>query len=288
MVAWLSVRAAGGRFLLRYEDLDTASVRDEHYQTQADDLVAIGLDWDGDTVRQTDRIGLYEAAFEQLAVAEQLYPCFCSRREIREAARAPNSPLAGHGYPGTCRNLSTAQRADRATTREPAWRLRAEGQVAEFVDLIAGPQRVELDDFVVRRNDGTPAYHLVVVVDDAAQQVDLVVRADDLLESTARHLVLYRSLGLEPAIPDHAHVPLVLAPDGNRLAKRHGAVDLGDRAARGESPATVATFLARSLDLLTDDEIESGGPVAPADLVGRFSFAALPRRPLTLPADFLA
>lgn len=288
LVAWLGVRSAAtetGRFLLRFEDLDADAVRDEHYQTQADDLAAIGLDWDEPPIRQADRRPQYNTALKKLEAAELIYPCFCSRREIREAASAPNLPHAGHHYPGTCRDLSTAARAERALTRDPAYRVRAKRAVRGFTDLVMGHAEFEIDDFVVKRNDGTPAYHLVVVVDDHAQGVTQVVRADDLLESTSRHLLLYELLELQP--PVHAHVPLVLAPSGDRLAKRHGAVNLDDRAAKGESPAEVLRFLAASLGLCTVDETVNGQPIGPADLIGRFDFAALPKAPLTLPEDFL-
>jgi glutamyl-tRNA synthetase len=288
LVAWLGVRSAAaetGRFLLRFEDLDTAAVRDEHYGSQADDLAAIGVDWDEPPIRQVDRGPLYDAALHKLIAAELVYPCFCSRREIREAASAPNLPHAGHHYPGTCRDFSTAARAERALTRDPAYRVRS-GQVTRaFTDLVMGPAEFEVDDFVVKRNDGTPAYHLVVVVDDHEQGVTQVVRADDLLESTSRHLLLYELLELPP--PVHAHVPLVLAPNGDRLAKRHGAVNLDDRAAKGESPAEVLRFLAASLGLCSDDETVDGRPIGAADLIDRFDFSTLPKKPLTLPEDFL-
>ncbi|MCL4118810.1 UNVERIFIED_CONTAM: hypothetical protein GTU68_035282 [Idotea baltica] len=277
LVAWLSVRASGdpaSKFLMRFEDLDTPAVRQEHYQSQLDDLAAIGLDWDEPIVRQSDRRDRYTEALATLAEQDLIYPCFCSRKEAH----------AGHHYPGTCRDLSTAQRAERALTRPPAQRLRAAGAVLAFDDLVMGASSFEVDDFVVMRNEGTPAYHLVVVVDDAAQNVDLVVRADDLLESTSRHLLLYQLLGLEP--PRHAHVPLVLAPTGDRLAKRHGAVNLDDRAALGESPAQVMRFLAESLGLV--DSNDPTDSVNPADLLDRFDFGQLPVEPLTLPADYLA
>lgn len=281
LVAWLSARTPGSLFLLRFEDLDSAAVRREHYGSQERDLAAIGLDWDPPVVRQSDRLDRYAEALERLARDELVYPCFCSRREIREAASAPNRPHAGHHYPGTCRDLTSSQRSERALTRDPALRVRAAGTDRAFDDLVMGHQRFELDDFVVRRNDGTPAYHLVVVVDDAAQDVDLVVRADDLLESTSRHLLLYELLDLP--IPRHAHVPLVLAPNGDRLAKRHGAVNLDDRAALGETPGQVLAFLAASLGLCRAEEA-----VTPDDLLERFDFAALPRTPLLLPERYLA
>ena len=189
---------------------------------------------------------------------DAVYPCFCTRREIREAVAAPHggtgpsptgtgpSAHGGHRYPGTCRNLTGARRTELARTREPALRLRADGLVRVVEDRVLGSVSFELDDFVVRRNDGVPAYHLVVVVDDAAQGVELVVRADDLAESAARQLVVYERLDLEP--PAHAHVPLVLGPDGQRLAKRHGAVGVMEYQAAGYLPegAEAGFFCART------------------------------------------
>ncbi len=280
LVAWLASRSTGGRFLLRFEDLDTAAVRDEHYRSQVDDLLAIGLDWDGQIVRQSERRERYGEALDRLVEADLVYPCFCSRKEVREAASAPNLAHAGHHYPGTCRELNTAQRAERALTRPPALRLRAAGQSRSFEDLIMGRQRFAVDDFVVQRNDGTPAYHLVVVLDDAAQNIDLVIRADDLLESTARHLLLYELLDL--GAPDHGHVPLVLAPNGDRLAKRHGSVNLDDRAAAGETPMRVLTFLASTLGLCKPDD-----DVTPSEVIERFRFDEMPTEPLLLPEDYL-
>lgn len=293
LVAWLAVRAVpptpdgANRFLLRFEDLDAGAVRDEHYQTQPDDLAAIGLDWDPPTVRQSERLHRYTEALDRLSAIDAVYPCYCSRREIREAVAAPNDHTghAGHTYPGTCRNLSSAERAERAKTRPPALRVRADGLVRRFDDLVAGPTEVTLDDFVVRRNDGTPAYHLVVVVDDAAQGVDQVVRADDLLVSTGRHLLLYELLGL--TAPEHAHVPLVLGPNGDRLAKRHGSVTLADRQALGEAPADVCRYLAWTLGLCDRDETVDGRPITPTDMIDRFDLARLPTEPLTLDQDLL-
>ncbi|MDH5290950.1 MAG: glutamate--tRNA ligase family protein, partial [Acidimicrobiia bacterium] len=169
----------------------------------------------------------------------------------------------------------------RGAGRTPALRLRAEGTVITFRDRLAGPQRHELDDFVVMRNDGTPAYHLVNVVDDHQMGIDLVVRGDDLLPSAARQLFLARLL--ERPEPAQAHVPLVLSPGGERLAKRHGAVGLADRATQGEPPACVLSFLATSLGLA-----EPGEPVSPAQLLARFNPDTLPREPFVLDPAWVA
>ncbi len=281
LVAWLFARSDAGALWLRFDDLDAEAVRAEHYRSQADDLRALGLGWDGEPVRQSERLALYREALAELEAADVVYPCFCSRREIREAAQAPNGSLAGHDYPGTCRDLTPADRTDRqAAGRTPALRVRAAGTVVDFDDRLAGPQHHELDDFVVMRNDGTPAYHLVNVVDDHAMGIDLVVRGDDLLPSAARQLYVARLLGRSE--PAQAHVPLVLAPDGSRLAKRHGAVGLAERVAGGETPAAVLSFLATSLGLA-----EPAEPVTPAGLLARFHPEALPREPFVLDPAWL-
>jgi glutamyl-tRNA synthetase len=276
LAAWLFARSGGGRFHLRFDDLDTAAVRDQHYASQVDDLGALGLDWDGPPLRQSERLDLYRPAIDRLVADDLVYPCYCSRREIREAAQAPNRPLAGRPYPGTCAHLGRRARQQRAREgRQPALRLRTTEPVVGFDDLLAGPVEFAVDDFVVQRNDGTPAYHLVTVLDDAALGVELVVRADDLLDSTSRQLLLARLLGLPQ--PGHAHLPLVLSASGERLAKRHGAVTLPDRAACGEAPADVLAFLASSLHLCEPHE----RPTA-AELAGRFDPGRLPTDPLLL------
>lgn len=260
LIAWLFARRHGSRFLLRLEDLDRGSVREPFYARQAEDLAALGLDWDGPVVRQSERLDLYRQAIEQLDAAGETYPCYCTRREILEAASAPNGDAPDGAYPGTCRRLTSWQRAEReAAGRRPALRLRGDGVNLSLIDAVCGPYDGLVDDVVIRRNDGTPAYNLAVVVDDVDQGVDLVVRGDDLLASTPRQLHIAHRLGLAP--PAYAHVPLVLAPDGSRLAKRHGDVTLADRVARGETPAEVTGVLAASIGLIDEPE-----PVSPRDL----------------------
>ena len=226
LLAWLFARSAGSGFLVRMEDLDTSRVRPGLAEEQLADLAAIGLDWDGEVAYQSAREDHYAAAIEKLHADGRLYECFCTRAEIREAASAPHGPRPEGHYPGTCLRLTDAEREERRGTRPPALRVRADGARVSFADRLHGEIEGVVDDFVVRRNDGAIAYNLAVVVDDAAQGVEEVVRGDDLLDSTPRQLFLARLLGLPD--PSHAHVPLVLGPDGARLAKRHGAVTLRD------------------------------------------------------------
>jgi len=279
LLAWLLARAAGRSFLVRMEDLDRVTSSPAHEARQLADLHRLGLDWDGEVVRQSERFARYEAAIEVLAGRGATYECFCSRREIREAVAAPHGPGPELAYPGTCRELTSAERARRRRERPPALRLLAEGARLDVDDALAGSFRGTVDDVVLRRNDGVPAYNLAVVVDDAAQGVTEVVRGADLLSSTPRQVLLQRLLGLDP-VTRYAHVPLVVGDDGQRLAKRHGAVTLDDLAVAGVDPADVLGALARSLGMAF------GGPVASAgELLAPFAeagLAALPERSVEL------
>jgi glutamyl-tRNA synthetase len=273
LLAWLFARFAGARFLVRVEDLDRSRVRPGVEEAQLADLRAIGLDWDGPVVRQSGRLALHEEAIASLDAAGLLYPCYCTRAEIRASASAPHGISAADRYPGTCSELTAKERAEReASGRPPALRVRADGARVSFEDLLLGPYKGEVDDFVVRRNDGAPAYQLAVVVDDAAQGVGEVVRGADLLDSTPRQILLHRVLDLE--VPVYAHVPLVLGPDGRRLAKRHGAVTLADREALGENAPDVLGWMACSLGLA-----EQGEKPDPTDLLERFDPTRLPLEP---------
>ena len=280
LLAWCFVRAEGGRFLVRTEDLTTAApdagaaaAAARHERGQLDDLAVVGLDHDGEVVRQSERAALYDAAIDRLEAAGLTYPCFCTRREIREAVSAPHGPTTEGAYPGTCAALTDVERAARrADGRRAAVRLRAGGEVVDAVDELHGPVSAAVDDFVLRRGDGVAAYNLAVVVDDATQGVDQVVRGDDLLETTPRQVLLQRLLGLRT--PRYAHVPLVLGPDGERLAKRHGAVTLRDRLGLGQSPHEVVGLLAASLGLAAPGE-----PVTAGEVLARFRPDLLPRDP---------
>lgn len=274
LLAWLFARSAGARFLVRVEDLDPGRSRRAHEAGQLADVAALGLDHDGPVMRQSERHDRHREALEQLRAAGRVYPCWCTRAEIREAASAAHGPLAEGAYPGTCRRLTTAQRAQREQSSRPAaLRLDARGERVAFADRLHGPVEAVVDDLVLWRGDGAPAYNLAVVVDDGDQGIGEVVRGDDLLETTPRQLLVGRLLGL-PA-PAYAHVPLVLGRDGRRLAKRHGAVTLADlAAARGWRPADALGWMATSLGLA-----QPGEPVTPAALLDRFDPARLPREP---------
>jgi glutamyl-tRNA synthetase len=255
------------------EDLDRSRVRPGVEEAHLSDLGALGLDWDGPILRQSERMELYEETIARLDAEGLIYPCYCTRAEIRAAASAPHGISTSEHYPGTCRELTVAERAVREVSgRPPALRVRSEGVRVAFEDRLLGRYEDEVDDFVVRRNDGTPAYQLAVVVDDAAQEIGEVVRGADLTDSTPRQILLSRLLGLPE--PRYAHVPLVLGPDGRRLAKRHGAVTLGDCAAQGDGPEELLAWMARSLGLA-----EAGERLAVGDLLARFDPDRLPREP---------
>ena len=276
LLSWLFARSSGGRHLVRVEDLDPVASRDEWVEAHLRDLAAIGVDWDGEVVRQSsaDRRAAHDDAVAALDAAGLLYPCFCTRREIAEASRAQHGPLPEGAYPGTCRELTSAARAERLATDPAAWRVDAGGVSVTVDDRVCGSVTSVIDDFVVRRKDGVPAYNLAVVVDDAWQHVDEVVRGDDLLDGTPRQAWLADVLGLGSFT--YAHVPLVLGDDGERLAKRHGAVTLDDLAADGIGPAAVRLRLLEGLG-----SAAPGEQVTPAEAVARFDVAAVPRAPWT-------
>lgn len=274
-------RQCNGAFIVRMEDLDrvTSSVANEADQLAS--LRSIGLDWDGEVVRQSERFDHYWAAISLLQARDLVYECYCTRREIRLAAEAPQGADPDGSYPGTCRSLTDDERRSlQAAGRQPALRLISNGSEESFVDMFSGTYSGRVDDFVLQRNDGVPAYNLAVVVDDAAQGVTQVVRGDDLLASTPRQVMLHRLLDLR--VPQYAHVPMVLAPDGERLAKRHGAVTLADLARRGCSPAHVCARLAASLGIET-----GGGGVLANELVDLFDLRRVPSMPWRLDPDEL-
>jgi glutamyl-tRNA synthetase len=272
---------------MRVEDLDGPRVRPGLEARILDELRWLGLDWEeGPDVggpsgpyRQSERGGRYAAALDRLRAAGLAYPCFCSRAEIAQASQAPHASDEGPRYPGTCRDLAAEERATRAVRRPPAWRLRVPEGPVSFDDVVHGPCAFDVaatvGDFVVARADGVASYQLAVAIDDAAMGITDVVRGDDLLPSTARQILLFRALGLP--VPRFAHVPLVVGEDGDRLAKRHGALSLGELRERGAEPAAVVGMLAAISGLAPP-----GARVWPAELVRGFSLDAIPRGPTRL------
>ena len=263
VAAHASVQASAGTFLIRFEDLDMHNANMANAQQQLDDLAAIGVGASETPVVQSERFALYHDAIARLTEAGHTYECFCTRKEVLEAAQAPHGGQVM--YPGTCRDLSEAEREERRGVRPGALRLRAHGATQSFTDHIHGTVTGVVDDVVLRRNDGVPSYNIAVVVDDALQGVTEVVRGDDLLDVTANQVHLQTLLGYDT--PMYGHVPLAVGDDGERLAKRHGAVTLADLAAQGISAAQVQDMLWASLG-------QSGEA---------FSWDAVPRQPWVPP-----
>lgn len=276
LMAWLSVRSAGGTLVLRIEDLDPRA-RDRTVAAQLmDDLIWLGLDWDEGPFFQSERGELYDSAIARLTAASLTYPCFCTRSELH-AATAPHASDGTYLYQGTCRDLSAAEVTRRSRRRAAATRLRVPlakdlAGTITWSDLVFGPQREvlarECGDFLVRRSDGITAYQLAVVVDDALMGVNQVVRGRDLLESSARQIYLARLLGFSE--PCYAHVPLLVAPDGRRLSKRERDLDLGSLRARGIRAKRVTGELAAAAGL-----VDCGREAAPSELVDSFSWDKL-------------
>jgi glutamyl-tRNA synthetase len=294
LLAWLDARSRGGAFLMRIEDLDRARASRESEAGQLADLAWLGLDWDEGPdrggpfapYRQSERKACYDAAIARLLAEGRAFPCACSRADVARAASAPHAEDdEGPRYPGTCRGLDPAVVTARAAAQGRAPAVRFDGRAARigFHDEVQGevaPGPAGVDDFVLRRADGTAAYQLAVVVDDAAMAIDRVVRGADLLTSTPRQLALYAALGLPQ--PAFAHVPLLLAPGGERLAKRTRPLALAALRAAGVTPEAVVGALAASAGLAPE-----GARMRPEALRGGFAVGAISRAPATLaPAIF--
>lgn len=261
ILAWAMARRGGKSFYMRVEDLDR--VRPGAAERQIADLAALGLDWnvspgsaaestegkEAGVLYQSTRLAAYEQAVQQLREAGLVYECYCTRREIQEASSAPHG--APGAYPGTCRGLSEAQREERRTQRPPALRLRAECTSYTVQDDFYGAYTGLVDDFVLVRNDGTYAYNLTSVVDDAFVGVEQIVRGDDLLPSAPRQSYLAQLLGLTQ--PRYAHVPLALNTEGKRLAKRDGAVTLPQLREAGVEVPTILGWIAASIPVYNAD-----------------------------------
>lgn len=275
LLAWLSVRASDGEMVLRIEDLDTGRCRPEYAEQLKEDLRWLGLDWDREMQQQSERGAVYAAYVGQLQAQGLVYPCWCSRSDLK-AASAPHASDGKLIYPGTCRRLSDAQRAEK--TKTPSLRLAVPDWEQTFVDGLQGEYRENLardcGDFVIRKTDGTHAYQLAVVIDDHLGGINQVVRGRDLLDSTPRQLYLYKLLGW-PA-PEHYHVPLLQAADGRRLSKRERDLDLG--ALRSSTtPEAVLGHLAYLAGVWPEDV-----PASAQELIGAFSWDRVHKDNITI------
>ncbi len=283
LLAWLSARHAGGSLVLRIEDLDPVRCQPAHAWQLMEDLEWLGLNWDegGETPSswQSSRGRLYAAAFERLRARGLVYPCFCSR--IQRLNEAPHVHEVSPSCP--CAALTAEEAAEKAKDRPPSYRVRVPHETVSFVDGLQGPYTQDLwtecGDFPIRRADGAWAYQLAVVVDDAAMGVTEVVRGRDLLSSTPRQLWLYEALGLQA--PAFYHVPLLLAPDGRRLAKRDADLDMGALRRRYTPEALVGLLACLA------GQQPSPAPVSTRDLAATFSWSKVPQQDITVDAALL-
>ncbi|RRD47524.1 tRNA glutamyl-Q(34) synthetase GluQRS [Tessaracoccus sp. OH4464_COT-324] len=259
LAGWLLARHSGGSWRMRVEDLDVARVRAAHgaEQRQLSDLARLGLDWDGEVMRQSERHDAYRDAVA--ALGDRVFECFCTRRDLALASSAPHAEDGYRPYPGTCLRLTRTQLARRRAERPAALRVRADAATQSITDRFAGEVTSVVDDFVLLRNDGTPAYNLAVVVDDIAMGVTHITRGDDLLSSAPRQAWLTEQLGGTCA--SYAHVSLVMGSDGKRLAKRNGGVTLDEAG----GPQVVFSWLVESLGLGSARNLTEALAAMPAD-----------------------
>lgn len=285
LLSWLSAKQQGGKIVLRIEDLDTQRTSDALARSAMEDLTWLGLVWDKgpeggapDEYYQSRRTPIYETYFEKLKEMGYIYPCYCSRTDVK-LANAPHTSDGRTVYPGTCRSLTPSQRS--AQTRRPAWRLRVPEKTVAFEDGVQGLYSQELStqcgDFPVRRADDVFCYQLAVVVDDGLMGVTEVVRARDLLSSTPQQIYLYSLLGMQA--PQFYHIPTVLDANGNRLAKRDGSAGLMQmrgKYTREEILGKLA-FLAGQQPAPTPCTLDS--------LVEKFSWKNVPKEDIRIPED---
>lgn len=293
LLAWLAARSQGGQIIMRLEDIDPQRSRPEYAAHLLEDLRWLGLDWDcGPDVggpdgpyTQSERGKVYDNALKQLAKTGLTYPCFCTRKELRQLAAAPHIDDTGAPYPGTCANLSEKDVQARIDSgRRASIRLRCPQSPISFDDMLLGPQTFLLSDcggdFALCRSDGVVAYQLAVAVDDALMGVTQVVRGRDILPSTPRQIALLHLLGY--GAPSYAHVPLLLDEEGERLAKRHNSLSLRYLREQGVPPHRIVGLLGMLAGLSF-----SARAVSPAELLPAFTWNCLPRQDVRIENSLL-
>jgi glutamyl-tRNA synthetase len=280
LINWIVARQRGWKVLLRIEDIDGPRLKQGADRTLIEDLAWLGIDWDEGPIYQSNRMPFYTSAISRLVANGRAYPCVCSRKEVETAASAPHAEDGAVVYPGTCRGKYESVATAHAQTGKPAaLRFMTHAGFLQFEDQFAGFQEFDISrqvgDFVIAKADGTPSYQLAVVVDDASADVTDVVRGDDLLTSTPKQILLFQSLDWGDRIPRYYHVPLIVGPDGHRLAKRHGDTRLSYYRDRGVPPERVTALLARWCGL-------TGGAqsLRPRDMIKSFCLEAVPRQPI--------
>ena len=280
LVNWLLARQNDWKIILRIEDLDGPRIKKGADRQAIEDLQWLGINWDEGPIYQSARLNCYRSVLNRLIATGDAYPCTCTRKEVDAAASAPHAEDGASVYPGTCRaRHRSVEDARQSAGREPAIRFDTRGAFIQFDDAFSGPHRFDVErqlgDFVIAKGDGTPAYQLAVVVDDGDAGVTDIVRGDDLLDSTPRQILLYQALGLAEQIPRYCHLPLVIGPDGRRLAKRHGDTRIATyrnaRVPAGRLLALLASWC--GID-------GAGDHVHAAELVEKFDFSRFPRSPV--------
>lgn len=280
IINWAMARQRGWQIVLRIDDLDGPRVKSDATQQAIELLRWLGIDWDEGPYYQSQQRDAYRQALEQLLIAKHIYPCRCTRSEIQAANRsAPHLTEHELRYPGTCRvTESLHHQFQELTDPELGWRVRVPDGVIDFFDQFQGPAAfdvsAEVGDFLVSTKSCIPSYQLAVVVDDHLQQIECIVRGEDLLPSTARQLLLIRHLNF-PRIPQYWHLPLVIGEDGLRLAKRHGDTRLAEYFKLG-------IRIERILGLLAEwCGIGQRQPTTAAAFLDQFRLENLPPQPIT-------
>lgn len=274
MIAYLRARSLGGKLIFRMEDLDHPKDKPGAAAQAIEDLKWLGFEWDEEYV-QSERKAIYRDALERLKALDLVYPCVCSRKDVENAQSAPHAGEQLH-YPGTCRGRF-ASWSEAAAIRPPCWRFKVKpSERVEFTDVFAGAYSQDvaatLGDFPLARDEGGAGYTLACTVDDLEMGVTEVIRGDDLLAATPAQILICRALGR--AVPEYCHVPLVVGPDGRRLAKRHGDTRVSVFRERGLSPEKVLSPLAASCGWCRPDE-----RLSLAELIPRFTFSTVPHTP---------